>query len=230
MAFIIEPMKTEDLDTVVQIFWHAFEPLEADMVLPMVYPQGLQPDLMASLRAAFLDSLEKEGSSYAFCARDSATGEIASISRWNVNGHPPADAAALQKAYEIAAKQRSERLKVVGMNRRLQEAYHEVAFFTEAKVMSGCYPYVSLGLLATNPRYQGKGAGRALINQGLIQMADITNMPCFVLASRTARSLYERAHFKVKKVLPFDCRNYGGRSEGRHWAMVRAAPRSRDAQ
>jgi GNAT superfamily N-acetyltransferase len=205
MGFTIEPMKPEDLDTVVQIFWHAFEPIEADMVLPMVYPQGSQPDLIASLRATFLADLVEEGSSYDFCARDNATGEIASVSRWNVNKHPPADATALQKAYETAAQRRSKRRKVMGMNSGLQDAYYKVAFFAEAETMNGCYPYVSLGLLATNPRYQGKGAGKALINQGLTQIADIMDMPCFVLASRTAKPLYERAHFKVKGVLPLDC-------------------------
>lgn len=222
MTFTIEPLELEDTDAVLQVFWRAFEPLEADMILPMVYPQGLQPEVVVSLRKYLLAHHEGGSPSYGFCARDSVTREIMAISHWTVNTDPPSEADGIQKAYDAAVETRSKRLVPEGKNTALEEAFFKVAFSTELETMAG-RSYVDLGLLATDPKYQGKGAGKALLAQGLSEVVDKLALPCYVLASRSAKPLYEKAGCELKDVFPFDCRKYGGRSEGKHWIMVRPA-------
>lgn len=215
-------MKMEDLDAVLGIFWRAFEPPEADMILPMVYPQGLQPDMLASMRAWIISHQEEGTSSSGFCARNNATGEIAGISYWTLEADPPADAQCIEKAYEAAMEKRIKRPPVEGMNRELEAAFFKTAFHAELETMGG-KSYVELGILATDSKYQGHGVGKALLAHGLEEVVDKLELPSFVLASRMGKPLYERAGFEEKTALPFDGRERGGRSEGRHWIMVRPA-------
>ena len=70
MQFKIEPLGVEGVDAVLYVLWRAFEPPEADMILPMIYLGGLQPDAIESLRGDVLAQHDVGGSSYGFCARE----------------------------------------------------------------------------------------------------------------------------------------------------------------
>lgn len=199
------------------------------MILPMIYPRGLQPDVIHSLKEYLLAQHEGGGSSYSFCARDRTTGEIAAISHWTLNTDVPSDANGIQKALDAAVEARSKRLVPEGKNAALEEAYFKAAFCTELETMAG-RSYVDLGLLATDPKHQGKGIGKTLLSQGLREVVDEIGLPCYVLSSRMARPLYEKAGFVVKEALAFDCREWRGRSEGRHWVMVRPAEDSQSRE
>lgn len=222
MQFKIEPLGLEGVDAVLHVLWRAFEPPEADMVLPMIYPGGLQPDVIESLRGDVLAQHDVGGSSYGFCAREANTGEIAAISHWTVNADSPSDDEAIRKAYDAAVDARSKRLVPKSRNTALEEAIFKAAFHTKLGTMAG-RSYIDLGLLATDPKYQGKGAGKALLAQGLTEvvvLVDKLGLPCYVLSSKSAKALYKQAGFELRHVFAFDCREYG-RSEGRHWVMVR---------
>lgn len=56
-------------------------------------------------------------------------------------------------------------------NTALEEEIFKAAFHAELGTMAG-RSYIDLGLLATDPKYQGKGAGKALLAQGLAEVVD----------------------------------------------------------
>ena len=60
-----------------------------------------------------------------------------------------------------------------------------------------------------------------LLRQGL-EKADRLGLPVVIISGISGRLLYERYGFRVLNELPLDCRDYGGRSDGKHWSMLRS--------
>ncbi len=221
LTLTLEPLKREDLDDFIKVSWAAFEPLEANMIYPMLYPNGLQPDVMERMRYRLLGQTNGDLSSWCYCAKDITTNEIAGISWWAVNEHPPKTQEEIDAQFEKAWKTRSGGPPVPGMNRVLDQAYFTAAFRTEMEVVDG-RPYMSLMMLATSPKYQRRGAGSLLLKAGL-DKADKLGLPVCLCSGVCGRPLYERFGFQVVRDLPLNCLDYGGRSDGRHWAMIRPA-------
>ncbi|KAK0933204.1 hypothetical protein LTR48_005067 [Friedmanniomyces endolithicus] len=195
----IEPLQLSELDDFIRIYWAAFAPPEADMILPMLYPRGLTPDLMTELRARLLRETEggKLGDT-CFAAKDSETGEIVAVSKWAVNLHPATTRAEAEAELEQVREARFGGPAVEGVNRGLGEAFL-TAF------------------------HQRKGAGALLLRDGLARFADRLGLPVYLDAGAFGRPLYEKFGFEIIREFPFDGRKYGGRSEGKHWCMVRPA-------
>ena len=86
---IVEPLNHEELDDFIRVHWDAFEPLEANMILPMIYSKGLRPDLLQRLRERIFQETNGNLGSLCFCAKDASSGEIVAVSRWANDSHSP---------------------------------------------------------------------------------------------------------------------------------------------
>lgn len=217
----IEPLQLEDLDDFISLYWAAFEPIEADMILPMIYPNGLQPDLVERLKNRVLRETNGKLSDLCFCAKDTQTGEMVAVSWWALEEHPPRTKDEIDAEWAQANKARNGGAPIAGMNSALGEAFLRAAVYSEYETMRG-NPYMSLRLLATHPRHHRRGAGSLLLRHGL-EKADRLKLPVYLDAGINGKPLYERIGFKVTSDFPFDGREWGGRSEGKHWCMMRPA-------
>ena len=217
----IEPLQYEELDDYIRVYWAAFEPLEADMVMPMVYPNGLQPDVMDLMKTRIVRETEGKLAELCFCAKDVQTGEVVAVSRWALNEHPPLNRDGIDAEYRKVQEARYGGTPVAGANSELGAAFLRALLYSEYETMRG-QPYMCLRLLATHPRHHRKGAGSMLLQQGL-DKADRLGLPSYLDASVNGKPLYERFGFKAIATIPFDGRQYGGRSEGKHHIMVRPA-------
>ncbi|TKA74082.1 hypothetical protein B0A55_05223 [Friedmanniomyces simplex] len=223
----VEPLQPHELDDFIRIYWAAFATPEADMILPMLYPHGLQPDLLAEQRNRLLrETNNNNGDSslgdLCFAAKDADSGEILAVSRWAVQERPAATRAEADAELEAVRQSRFGGPPVEGMNRALGEAFVRALVYTEFEVMRG-RPYIGLRNLATHPDHQRKGAGKLLLRDGLARFADRLGLPVYLDSGVYGRPLYEKHGFEVVRDFPFDGREYGGRSEGKHWCMLRAA-------
>lgn len=215
----VEPLRTHELDDFVDIFWTALEPLEADMIIPMIYPQGLQPDLRVRLRNRVLSGTDGDLEKYCFCVKDTTSHAIIAISQWAIELHPPETQEAADRAFDAALRAKNGLAPVHGANQDLGDAFFRASFYAEHEATEG-KPYVSLKLLATLPNYHRRGAGTLLLKRGL-EWADGLGLPVYLDAAVSGVALYERHGFHVVEQIPFDGTKHGGRSAGRHWAMMR---------
>ena len=82
---------------------------------------------------------------------------------------------------------------VAGMNVALDETAWEAAYWAQVNTV-GKKPYATLMILATDPDFQRRGVGRALLEEGL-KRVDQMGVACYVQASTMGRPLYEQRGF-----------------------------------
>lgn len=82
----------------------------------------------------------------------------------------------------------------------------------------GVYWYLTA--LAADVAYQGRGAGKALLEWG-IQRADREGRECFLVANVNSRGLYEKMGFVVVKECGWDGEKWGAKKGWGNWAMIR---------
>ncbi|KAK3092151.1 hypothetical protein LTR53_019749, partial [Teratosphaeriaceae sp. CCFEE 6253] len=133
----VQPLQPDELDTFIRIHWAAFEPPDADMVLPMVFPHGLQPDLITELRDRMLRETNGRISEFCSAAKDTVTGKIVAASRWAVKMHPPATQAEVDAEYAQTRQARLDRAPIAGTNTALADVYYRTAMYTEWEDMRG---------------------------------------------------------------------------------------------
>lgn len=226
MDIEITPLQESEIETFTKIYWDAFNPLEANMILPMIYPLGLQPDLQERLRNRVLKPLRETPNKSCFCARERSSGEILGISWWQHVADASKSREDLDERYARAKASRSGGVEVEGMNHVLEDAFFRAAFYSEAETM-GAQPYMTLKMLAIRPEHARKGVGTLLLRNGLEEV-DRLRLPCFIHAGVQAKPLYERYGFRNVGEMPCNALDYGGRSDGRHWCMVRMPPSLQD--
>ena len=219
MDIRIEPLKRDDLDEFIKTYWYAFEPLSANMIMPMIYPKGLQPDLMDCMRQRSLRQTNGDLGSTCFVARDATSGKIVGVSRWVLEEDPPKTPDEIDTKFDEGTKARQEEPAVEGMNSELNEAYQRAAFYSELETVVG-RPYMTLRLLAVHPSHQRRGVGSLLIKP-LLEKADRLSLPVYLDTGVSGKPLYERLGFEVTSDFPLNALDYGGRSDGRHWCMMR---------
>lgn len=83
-----------------------------------------------------------------------------------------------------------------------------------------------LALLVTRPDFQGKGAGSALIKQGLA-LADELDLPTWLEASQAGYPLYKKLGFEDVEPHDTDFRQYGGDVVSHSVGMLRPAKSAR---
>ena len=219
MELTIEPLKDENLDDFIRTYWAAFEPISANMIMPMIYRKGLQEDLMEMFRHRLRRQTGGELAEWCFCAKDISSGDILGVSWWDINQNPPQSKAEIDKQYEQSCLRRENEPRVEGMDHELAQAYFKVAFYSEMETVAG-QPYMTLRMLAVHPKYHRRGAGSLLLKHGL-EKADSLGLPVYLDCGVCGKPLYERHGFAIMGDFPLNCLDYGGRSDGRHWLMMR---------
>ncbi|KXL44904.1 hypothetical protein M433DRAFT_250171 [Acidomyces richmondensis BFW] len=217
-SLAIEPLVLERLDEWISIYWAAFEVPEVDMILPMIYPMGLTPELLHCLRNRLLR--ETDGNLRdCYFAKDRETDDIIGISRWTIKDHVPQSQEEIQEEVERVTQARKADF-LEGMNVALGDAALKAKLPSEYETMKEHSKYANLILLAVHPKYHRRGVGTLLLKHGL-ENVDRLHLPVYVESGVYGKLLYEREGFKTMCDFPFDGREYGGRSKGRHWCMVR---------
>lgn len=109
-----QPLQEEELDAFVKIYWSAFEPIEADMIMPMIYPSLTAP-LIERLKARVLRATAGDLASSCFCIRDGATGTLLGVSWWRHVQKGPESKDEIDAAFEAASSARRSEIRVEGM-------------------------------------------------------------------------------------------------------------------
>lgn len=135
--------------------------------------------------------------------------------------NPPQTDAEIIQQYEKAKESREAEPPVAGHNKDLDFVYLYAVFHSETNTCKG-QPHMTLQLMAIEPKFHRKGVGSLLMRHGL-EKADAMGLPVYVAAGTDGKALYERFGFEVTGGLGVDCREYGGRSSGEHWSMLRPA-------
>lgn len=226
MSITIEPLKADELDAMTKIYWDAFEPLEANMIAPMIYPRGLTSQHFEMFRDRVLRQTDGQAEKYCLCARDTSTGDIIGVARWSLERDPPGTKDEIDRKYYEAIASKDTPPVIEDMNVELAQAYHKASFYGQMETMKG-QPHVCLRLLAVRPERHRGGVGSSLVKR-VLDTADELGLPVFLDSGVSGKPLYERLGFHVTGVMPLDCRDYGGRSDGRHWYMLRPARKQTD--
>lgn len=216
----IVPLQDHEAPSYIHTYCLAFQPPEADIIMPMVFHPTPLTD--PAIQACYLSTFEcPSPTNKLFFAKDPSTNTVLGISRWQLFS-PDASISPdvhtqLAKAHANAPV--SEAAAIPGMNLALANAYFETAFKAKHAVPR---PFVELKMLAVHPEHQGKGVGAALVRDGL-RWVDEMQVPALVIAAVQGRPLYERCGFDEVRDFPLDAREFGGYGEGKHWVMIRKA-------
>lgn len=187
--------------------------------MPMIYRRGLQEDLMDLFRHRMRRQTGSDLAKWCFCAKDNSSGDILGVSWWDINENPLQTRADIDEQYEQTCQRRANEPAVEGMDHELGEAYFKVSFYSEMETVAG-QPYMTLRMLAVHPEYHRRGAGSLLLEHGL-EMADRPGLTVYLDCGVCGKPLYERHCFVIKGDFPLKRLDYGGRSDGRHWLMMR---------
>jgi hypothetical protein len=60
-SFKISALHTEEMDDFIRLQWDAFAPLDKDMIMPMAFPLGPQPDMLQRFREDLATATATEG-------------------------------------------------------------------------------------------------------------------------------------------------------------------------
>lgn len=224
MSLTVEPLQVDELDEFIKTYWAAFSPLDANMIFPMIYPRGLQQDLLKRLRYRLLQQTNGDLGSFCVCAKDVASGEIVGIARWDIVEHPPKTKEEMDAKYEDVVEARQGEPPVAGVNEELNRVFLHIMLYCEMEITAG-QPYLILQMLAIRPDCQRRGIGTVLLKH-VLEKADREGLQVYLDSAVSGKALYERFGFKVVSEMPLNCLDYGGRSDGRHWCMLRLAQAS----
>ena len=221
-VFHIDTMRCNELDPFIDVYSLAFEQPLADMVMPMIYPEGLMdPQVHARLRKNFND-----GDVY-IVARHTTTGKLLGVSWWQKVTKPLQTPEEINDAFQKGWERKEKAPIVPGMRLDLERAYYEASFLSTLQVTKS-KPYWELRILAIHPDHQKRGIGSALLRDGLERVIrDQNSLPVFVISARQGKRLYESFGFHVVQELPLDARDYGGWSQSKHWCMIRPGQTAR---
>lgn len=221
MEVAIESLKEEELNDFIRTFWAAFEPISANMIMPMIYRNGLQDDLIERFRYRIRRQTGGDLAKYCFTAKDTNTGEIIGVSWWAMIENPSRTKDEIDQAFEEDSKARAKEPPVEGIHGELNDAFFKVAYYSEMETVAG-RPYMCLRMLAVHPNYHRRGAGSLLLTHGL-EEADKLGLPVYLDCGVMGKPMYEKYGFENVGDFPLNCLDYGGRSDGRHWLMLRPA-------
>jgi GNAT superfamily N-acetyltransferase len=82
---------------------------------------------------------------------------------------------------------------------------------------------IALDVLATHPKYQGRGAARLLIQWGL-DLASKAGVEAYLEATAAGKPVYQKFGFESVKVVQFDLNKYGVDATAQFDFMIRPPP------
>ncbi|KAF2847313.1 hypothetical protein T440DRAFT_471204 [Plenodomus tracheiphilus IPT5] len=137
---------------------------------------------------------KKDPTSHYLKAIDAESGQMIAFAKWHI--------------YETAAT--SSRPLNFGPGRNVDAC---MAFFgplvEKKKQLLGESPHLYLHMLHTDPAFQGRGAGRLLVQWGT-HRADELSLPAYLESSPAGHHLYEKQGFKDVETLQIDLSPWDG--------------------
>ena len=164
--------------------------------------------MLERFRSRTLKSTGGDPGSYIVTAKDSVSGEIAGIARFETIQHPPKTKEEMDRKYEEVTKSRRDEPHVAGVNEQLDEVFLRVIMYSEMETMAG-NPYLVLNILGIRPSWQRRGVGTTLLKY-VLEKADRLGLPVYLDSGVSGKALYERFGFKVIGDVPLNCLDYGG--------------------
>ncbi|KAH7101395.1 acyl-CoA N-acyltransferase [Auriculariales sp. MPI-PUGE-AT-0066] len=177
--FIVRVAREDDVSAIAQVQWHAFqETLLRLRPLAMANPTAFIDTLMDRVRLA-IHGKQGPGMKWfvAETTEDSGTPNvIAAVARWERIEN------ACAEPYEPVTESPFGGPAQVIFTNEMAVAHRE---------NMGSDPHYTLHILATQPEFQGQGAGSAIL-QHLTSIADADGLPAYVEATPVSVSLYKR--------------------------------------
>ncbi|KAK5169673.1 uncharacterized protein LTR77_005651 [Saxophila tyrrhenica] len=199
MPVTISPLQRSDIPLFVRIELEAFR---SHPRIPMLWPRGYTDDLYAYYESNKNRTFDDPECQF-LKAVDDETGKMVAVSEWTFsldtkkqaeneavdpNGAPPAN-------WPIDGNWELKRFFSVNSEKWNREW------------LKG-QPYIELNFLVTDPEYQGKGAGTALLSWG-VQQADKLGARMALESTPAGLSLYKRVGFRQADVIKADMKEFG---------------------
>ncbi|KAF2630210.1 acyl-CoA N-acyltransferase [Macroventuria anomochaeta] len=194
MSIIVCPVSDTELHRACMIEAAAYADNDLN---PILFPGPFPPDSQQK-RVDQLIQMRKEDPTATYLqAIDQASGRMIASAKWHIYRTPEETEIPIRKL-KFGPGTNPEACKKFfgGMMERKKE-------------IVGSRPHLYLHMLHTDPEYQRRGAGSALMEWGK-QKADELDLPIYLESSTKGYGFYQKHGFKDVEVLDIDFSDYGG--------------------
>ncbi|ORY06770.1 acyl-CoA N-acyltransferase [Clohesyomyces aquaticus] len=180
---------------------------------PILFPGPFPPDAQEKRAAKLIEERKEDPSCIFTKAVDEETGELIAFSKWHIY-ETAALAAAAEKSVNIRPGMNVEACTMFfsGLAKRKKETM-------------GNKPHIYLHLLHTDPDFQKRGAGRALLRWGTTK-ADTVGLPVYLESSPAGHPFYLKHEFADIDRFDLDLRPFGGPEEPYITPLMLREPKS----
>ncbi|KAF2823663.1 acyl-CoA N-acyltransferase [Ophiobolus disseminans] len=206
MAIIIRDVSDDEIPRVCAIEHAAY----ADNLLsPFLFPGPFPADSQQQRVTQLIDMRKTDSTARYIQAYDEETGQLIAFAKWHVYDSSSAAAAARRPARNFGP----------GTNVEACEAFFG-SLSTKKDELMGEKPHLYLHMLHTDPSFQGRGAGKILVEWGTKE-ADELGLPAYLESSPSGHHLYRQCGFHDVDMLKLDLGLYGGEGVYEEPLMIR---------
>ena len=228
MGIIVRPASDTELHRACIIEAAAYADNELN---PVLFPGPFPPDSQQK-RIEQLIQIRKDDPTAAYLqAIDQASGRMIAFAKWHIYSTPE-KASAPSRKLEFGPGTNAEACinffgGMVEKKKEIIGHRPHICVFDSLTVIEMVYTCsdiaTDLHMLHTDPAYQGRGAGGALMEWGT-QKADELGLPIYLESSPKGHRFYQRHGFKDVKVLDIDLSKYGSIGTYKQPLMMREPP------
>ncbi|KAF3038153.1 hypothetical protein E8E12_007285 [Didymella heteroderae] len=194
MSIIVHDVSDNELHRACIIEAAAYAGSDLNAVL---FPGPFPPDSQQNRVDQLIQMRNDDPTAVYMQAIDKASGRMIASSKWHIYKTPEETTLPIRKL-EFGPGTNPEACMAFfgGMKERKSE-------------IMGNRPHIYLHMLHTDPEYQGRGAGSALLNWGKTK-ADKLGLPIYLESSAVGHEFYKKHGFKDIEVMDIDFSPYGG--------------------
>ncbi|KAF2111985.1 acyl-CoA N-acyltransferase [Lophiotrema nucula] len=167
---------------------------------PFLFPGPFPPDSRQQRINRLIQDYQNDPTVKWMKVVDEELGEAIAFAKWHI-----------YDTSEKASKAERPLIFGEGSNKEACLAFFGGIAKKKAAIM-GDTPHIYLHLLHTDPKFQGRGAGSALIRWGF-RRADELGLPIYLESTPDGHKFYEKQGFEDIEVFALDLSKYGGGNE-----------------